>query len=67
MTRNNTLDRRMLRFEASEAFSDEILEGRTVEHLLGQQLLQRVVLVLQSLQFPGIQDTSIPSNIAFHL
>src|SRR4029077_14224985 len=36
--------------EASEVFSDQVLERRIVEHLLGQQLLQPAVLALQSPQ-----------------
>src|SRR5579863_4170922 len=40
--------------EASEVFSDQVLERRIVQHLLGQQLLQPPILVLQSLKPAGL-------------
>src|SRR6478735_9212851 len=41
--------------EASEVFSDQVLERRIVEQLLGQQLLQPAVLVLQSPQSASLR------------
>src|SRR4029077_16051211 len=41
--------------EASEVFSDQVLERRIVEHLLGEQLLQPAVLVLQSPQSASLR------------
>lgn len=34
---------------ASEVFCQRLFEGRTAEHLLGQQLLQLAILVLERL------------------
>src|SRR6266849_9558901 len=40
--------------EALEVFSHEILQRRVVQHLLGQQLLQTPVLILQCTQPPRV-------------
>ena len=52
--------------EASEVFSDQVLERRIVEHLLGQQLLQPAVLASRARSLRA-SDTSRPPNFDFHL
>src|SRR5271155_2476049 len=42
--------------QASDVFSEQVLECRVVQQRVGQQSLQAPVLILQRLQPPGVRD-----------
>ena len=52
--------------QASDVFSEQVLERRVIQHRLGQQLLQPPVLILQRLQPARLRDLQ-PAVLRFPL
>jgi hypothetical protein len=42
--------------QASDVFSEDVLERRVIQHRFGQQLLEPAVLILQRFQPPDFRD-----------